>query len=68
MSVENLNFLEALVAKLTEANLAYRNGNPVMSDAEYGALEDQLRLLAPKYPFLHHITGEDYGTEAASAA
>lgn len=39
-----------IAARLDEANKAYRNGSPIMSDAAYDALEDELRKLAPNHP------------------
>lgn len=44
-----------LVDRLTKANDAYRNGSPIMSDAAYDALEDQLRALDPAHPFLSKV-------------
>lgn len=44
-----------LVDRLTKANDAYRNGHPIMSDAAYDKLEDQLRALDPNHPFLNKI-------------
>jgi len=38
-----------LYKRIQEANHAYRNGNPIMSDAAYDALEDQLRVLDPSH-------------------
>ena len=36
--------MQPLLTKLKEANEAYRNGTPTMTDAEYDALENELRL------------------------
>ena len=47
--------LEQLVATLEEARESYYNGTPVMSDAEFDALEDELRSLAPQHPFLKKV-------------
>lgn len=49
-----------LAIQLEAANTAYRNGNPIMSDAEYDALEEQLRLLDPDHPFLKQLADEEY--------
>ena len=38
-----------LYKRIDEANQAYRNGSPIMSDAAYDALEDQLRALDPNH-------------------
>ena len=43
--------LEKLVARLTKYKAAYYNDSPLVSDAAYDALEDQLRALDPKHPF-----------------
>lgn len=39
--------IKELKQKITEANEAYRAGNPIMSDPEYDNLIDQLRLSSP---------------------
>jgi len=39
-----------LAKRLTEARDAYYNGTPIMSDAAFDALEDQLRALDPTHP------------------
>jgi len=44
-----------LVDRLTRANDAYRNGSPIMSDAAYDALEDQLRALDQNHAFLSKV-------------
>lgn len=49
------NRTDALVARLTDANKAYRAGNPIMSDAAYDALEDELRKLDPNHPYLAKV-------------
>lgn len=41
-----------LVAKLAAARAAYTAGNPIMSDAEYDALEDLIRSHDPNHPAL----------------
>lgn len=70
MSVQTLTSVEQLVAQLERANAAYRSGEAIMSDAEYDALEDQLRALNPTHPFLtalaDHVVTEregEYGRE-----
>jgi DNA ligase (NAD+) len=45
-----LDALRNLILKAKHAY--YYSGEPIMSDAEYDALEDQLRLLAPEDPVL----------------
>jgi len=39
-----------LAKRIADANVAYRNNQPIMSDAAYDALEDQLRALDPNHP------------------
>lgn len=43
--------MKDLVLRLEEANEAYRNGSPVMSDAAFDALEDELRAKYPNHPW-----------------
>lgn len=44
-----------LAKRLHDANEAYRNGSPIMSDAAYDKLEDELRALDPNHPHLQKI-------------
>jgi DNA ligase (NAD+) len=44
-----------LVEQLQQARDAYYNDDPVMSDAEYDALEDELRELDPKNAFFKQV-------------
>jgi len=44
-----------LVATLEEARDAYYNGQPVLSDSEFDALEDELRAIDPKHAFLKGV-------------
>lgn len=46
---------DALVKKLEEAREAYYNGSPIMTDAAYDALEDQLRAADPDNLFFSTI-------------
>ena len=41
---------QQLAKRVADANEAYRNSKPIMSDAAYDALEDQLRALNPNHP------------------
>ena len=47
--------VETLVGQLTAYRDAYYNQQPVVSDAAYDALEDELRGLAPAHPFLAKV-------------
>ncbi len=51
-------------AKLADAlqryNAAYRRGEPLISDAEYDQLVEQLRRLDSRHPFLHTIEPEAF--------
>lgn len=47
--------LKDLVVTLEEAREAYYNDAPLMSDAEFDSLEDELRVLAPKHAFLKGV-------------
>jgi DNA ligase (NAD+) len=64
-----LDALRNLILKAKHAY--YYSGEPIMSDAEYDALEDQLRLLAPDDPVLAlvgaPVSGEDMLTKARHA-
>jgi len=64
-----LDELRNLILKAKHAY--YYSGEPIMSDAEYDALEDQLRLLAPDDPVLAlvgaPVSGADMLTKARHA-
>jgi DNA ligase (NAD+) len=47
--------IEVLVKRLIEANDAYRAGEPLISDAVFDALEDELRLLAPDHAYFKRV-------------
>jgi|APSaa5957512622_1039677.scaffolds.fasta_scaffold11182_6 DNA ligase (NAD+) len=47
--------IATLAKRITDANVAYRNNAPVMSDAAYDALEDELRALDPNHAALAKI-------------
>ena len=47
-----------LAKALTEANNAYRSGTPIITDAEYDALIEELRSTNPEHPFLHQVEPE----------
>ena len=44
-----------LADRILEAREAYYNGEPVMSDAEFDALEDELRALDPHHPLFSQV-------------
>jgi DNA ligase (NAD+) len=52
--------LDDLVSQLERYNLAYRSGEPLISDAEYDELVEQLRRLAPDHPFLQRVEPEQF--------
>ncbi len=52
--------IEALVEKLERYNQAYRQGKPLVSDAEYDNLTEELRGLAADHPFLHQVEPESF--------
>lgn len=47
--------VQELVEQLQQAREAYYNDDPIMSDAEYDALEDELRELDPKNAFFKQV-------------
>jgi DNA ligase (NAD+) len=47
--------IQDLVEQLQQAQDAYYNGDPVMSDAEFDALEDELRGRAPKNAYFKRV-------------
>jgi len=47
--------MDSLVKTLQKANLAYHNGQPIMSDDEYDLQLEKLRKLSPNHPFLSVI-------------
>ena len=55
--------IDALENQIIVAKHAYYNGEPVMTDQEYDALEDQLRTIDPQNPTLY-LTGAPVSTEA----
>ncbi len=52
--------IELLVSQLETYNTAYRNGQPVVDDATYDKLVEQLRSLAPQHPFLKVVEPERF--------
>ena len=51
-----------IAKRMQDAREAYYNGAPIMSDAEYDALEDELRKLDPHHPILKQIGAVAPGT------
>ena len=52
--------IDELVDLLNAYNKAYRQGAPIVSDAEYDTLVEQLRELVPKHPFLQAVEPEQF--------
>jgi DNA ligase (NAD+) len=52
--------IERLVQDLEFYNRAYRNGQPLISDAHYDDLVEQLRTFDPDHPFLHTVEPEKF--------
>ncbi len=52
--------IDELVDLLKAYNTAYRQGAPIVSDAEYDTLVEQLRAMAPEHPFLHTVEAEQF--------
>lgn len=53
------NTVNDLVLRLAEANEAYRKGKPLMADAPYDELVEQLRGLDPGNPYLNDVEPEE---------
>jgi DNA ligase (NAD+) len=51
---------EQLVALLRQYNQAYRRGEPLVSDAEYDNLVEELRRREPEHPWLHQVEPEKF--------
>ena len=56
----NQDTLNELVDLLIAYNKAYRQGAPIVSDAEYDTLVEQLRERAPEHPFLQAVEPEPF--------
>lgn len=50
--------IEKLVQELTEANIAYRKGTPIISDSVYDQKIKQLKELDPNHSYLHSVEPE----------
>lgn len=55
--------IQELVEQLQQARDAYYNGDPVLSDAEYDALEDELRELDPGNALLKQVGATTVSTK-----
>ena len=64
---KNLERIDAIQDELVLAKRAYYAGDPIMSDQEYDALEDELRLLDPDNPSLY-LTGAPVSEQAFKKA
>lgn len=53
-----MNDIESIVARLERYNAAYRQGAPLVSDAVYDELVEELRTLDPAHPFLKAVEPE----------
>jgi len=51
----NSSYIDALATQIRSANNAYYNAQPVISDAQYDAIKDELRELEPKHPALFEV-------------
>ena len=52
--------IDELIDLLNAYNQAYRQGVPIVSDAEYDTLVEQLRVIAPDHPFLQAVEPEQF--------
>ena len=49
------SWIANVAAVITKARKAYYAGTPTMTDAEFDALEDNLRAVAPNHPVLANV-------------
>ena len=52
--------INELVDLLETYNQAYRQGSPIVSDAQYDRLVEQLRIQAPDHPYLQTVEPEQF--------
>lgn len=57
----NMTDIERLVARLEKYNAAYRAGQPIVDDATYDRMVEELRVLDPQHPFLQAVEPEKFG-------
>lgn len=55
-----MNDIERLVEELKRLNAAYRNGEPLVSDAEYDEKVEALRAMNPAHPYLGAVEPETF--------
>ncbi len=55
-----MNEIEQLVFQLEKHNRAYRDGKPLISDAEYDEMVEKLRLLDPGHAYLRTVEPEAF--------
>ena len=53
--------IQSLAERLERYNDAYRQGAPLVSDAEYDRLVEDLKEREPDHPFLHAVEPEEFG-------
>jgi len=56
----NPQTIKELIDLLESYNRAYRQGAPMVSDAEYDALVERLRSMAPDHPYLQAVEPEQF--------
>jgi len=52
--------VDELAARLEDYNAAYRAGQPLVDDATYDSLVEQLRVLDPQHPYLQKVEPEKF--------
>ncbi|MFC1877644.1 helix-hairpin-helix domain-containing protein [Thermodesulfobacteriota bacterium] len=52
--------IDKILRNLLAYNEAYRKGSPLVSDAAYDRLVEELRSLDPDHPFLHAVEPEEF--------
>ena len=57
-----MNASDQLVLQLEKYNKAYRRGRPLITDAQYDQLVEELRRIDPRHPFLKKVEPEEFLT------
>lgn len=52
--------ISSLESQIALADINYRIGSPIISDAQYDALTLELKALSPNSPLLHRLVGEKF--------